>query len=225
MMSNKVKEKEEIKEEVEEIEDESTNNEENSECNIDNEKDKSSDDLTKECKCSDDSDKECKCENKKKDKKGLFKKNKEIEELQQQVASFKEMLLRNQAELQNYKRRREEETAKMMKYKDEDLIKEFLVVLDNFERAIKMDDDDLTDEVSRFLEGFKLIYSNTINILNKFEVKEIEAEGVEFDPDYHHAVLTEHDENKPAGVVLEVLQKGYMYKDKVIRPAMVKVNE
>ena len=224
-MSNKVKEKEEIKEEVEEIEDESTNDEENSECNIDNEKNKSSDDLDKECKCSDDSDKECKCENKKKDKKGLFKKNKEIEELQQQVASFKEMLLRNQAELQNYKRRREEETAKMMKYKDEDLIKEFLVVLDNFERAIKMDDDDLTDEVSRFLEGFKLIYSNTINILNKFEVKEIDAEGVEFDPDYHHAVLTERDENKPAGVVLEVLQKGYMYKDKVIRPAMVKVNE
>ena len=224
-MSNKVKEKEEIKEEVEEIEDESTNDEENSECNIDNEKNKSSDDLDKECKCSDDSDKECKCENKKKDKKGLFKKNKEIEELQQQVASFKEMLLRNQAELQNYKRRREEETAKMMKYKDEDLIKEFLVVLDNFERAIKMDDDDMTDEVSRFLEGFKLIYSNTINILNKFEVKEIDAEGVEFDPDYHHAVLTEHDENKPAGVVLEVLQKGYMYKDKVIRPAMVKVNE
>lgn len=224
-MSNKVKEKEEIKEEVEEIEDESTNNEENSECNIDNEKDKGSDDLDKECNCSDDSDKECKCENKKKDKKGLFKKNKEIEELQQQVASFKEMLLRNQAELQNYKRRREEETAKMMKYKDEDLIKEFLVVLDNFERAIKMDDDDLTDEVSRFLEGFKLIYSNTINILNKFEVKEIDALGVEFDPDYHHAVLTEHDENKPAGVVLEVLQKGYMYKDKVIRPAMVKVNE
>lgn len=224
-MSNKVKEKEEIKEEVEEIEDESTNDEENSECNIDNEKDKGSDDLDKECNCSDDSDKECKCENKKKDKKGLFKKNKEIEELQQQVASFKEMLLRNQAELQNYKRRREEETAKMMKYKDEDLIKEFLVVLDNFERAIKMDDDDLTDEVSRFLEGFKLIYSNTINILNKFEVKEIDALGVEFDPDYHHAVLTEHDENKPAGVVLEVLQKGYMYKDKVIRPAMVKVNE
>ena len=223
-MSNKVKEKEEIKEEVEEIEDESTNNEENSECNIDNEKNKSSDDLDKECKCSDDSDKECKCD-KKKDKKILFKKNKEIEELQQQVATYKEMLLRNQAELQNYKRRREEETAKMMKYKDEDLIKEFLVVLDNFERAIKMDDDDLTDEVSRFLEGFKLIYSNTVNILNKYEVKEIEAEGVEFDPDYHHAVLTEHDENKPAGVVLEVLQKGYMYKDKVIRPAMVKVNE
>ena len=88
-----------------------------------------------------------------------------------------------------------------------------------------MDDSDLSDEVSKFLQGFKLIYSSTINMLNKFEVKEIEAEGLEFDPTYHHAVLTDHDENKPAGVVLEVLQKGYMYKDRVIRPAMVKVNE
>lgn len=162
----------------------------------------------------------------KKEKKGIFKKNnKEIEELNNQVNSLKESLLRNQAELQNYKRRKDEEVSRILKYKDEDLIKELLVVLDNFERAIKMDDNDLSDEVSKFLEGFKLIYSNTINILDKFEVKEIEAEGVEFDASYHHAVLTDHDENKPQGVVLEVLQKGYMYKDRVIRPAMVKVNE
>lgn len=187
---------------------------------------------TKECKCKDkDAKGTCECENKdrkecRKDKKGFFKKdNKEVEELKNQVAILKESLLRNQAELQNYKRRKDEEVSKILKYKDEALIKELLNVLDNFERAIKMDDDDLTDEVSRFLEGFKLIYSNTINILSKFEVKEIEAEGVEFNPDYHHAVLTDHDENKPAGVVLEVLQKGYMYKDRVIRPAMVKVNE
>ena len=60
---------------------------------------------------------------------------------------------------------------------------------------------------------------------NKYEVTEIKAEGIEFDPTYHHAVLTEHDDTKPSGVVLEVLQKGYMYKDRVIRPAMVKVNE
>ena len=88
-----------------------------------------------------------------------------------------------------------------------------------------MDDRDLSDEVSKFLAGFKLIYTTMIGILNKFEVKEIQAEGIEFDPEYHHAVLTDHDENKPAGVVLEVLQKGYIYKDRVIRPAMVKVNE
>ena len=61
--------------------------------------------------------------------------------------------------------------------------------------------------------------------VNKFEVKEIVAEGVEFDPKVHQAVLMEHDETKPSGVVLEVLQKGYKYKDRVIRPAMVKVNE
>ena len=88
-----------------------------------------------------------------------------------------------------------------------------------------MDDNDLSDEVSKFLAGFKLIYTTMIGILNKFEVKEIQAEGIEFDPEYHHAVLTDHDESKPSGVVLEVLQKGYMYKDRVIRPAMVKVNE
>lgn len=184
-----------------------------------------------ECNCQTKDDKTCKCEKdehkeSKKDKKGLFKKdNKEVEDLKNQVSMLKESLLRNQAELQNYKRRKDDEVSRILKYKDEELIKELLGVLDNFERAIKMDDDDLTDEVSRFLEGFKLIYSNTINILSKFQVKEIEAEGVEFDPNYHHAVLTDHDDNKPAGVVLEVLQKGYMYKDRVVRPAMVKVNE
>lgn len=190
-----------------------------------NEEDADLEQDAKECSCGD-QDKECSCQDKKKDKKSIFKKDKqEIDELTKQVSSLKDLLLRNQAELQNYKRRKDDEVAKVMKYKDEDFIKEFLTILDNFERAIKMDDNDLTDEVSRFLEGFKLIYSNTISILEKFEVKEIDAEGVSFDPDYHHAVLTDHDDSKPAGVVLEVLQKGYMYKDRVIRPAMVKVNE
>ena len=161
-----------------------------------------------------------------KEKKKLFKNNdKKIEELNEKIKELQESLLRNQAELQNYKRRKDEEVAKMWKYKDEEIIKEYLSILDNFERAIKMDDNDLSDEVSKFLAGFKLIYSNTINMLTKFEVKEINAEGVEFDPNYHHAVLTDNDETKPEGVVLEVLQKGYTYKDRVIRPAMVKVNE
>lgn len=145
--------------------------------------------------------------------------------LTEQVNTLKETLLRNQAELQNYKRRKQEELDRILKYKNEDILKEFLPVIDNFERAIKMDDHDLSDEVSKFLAGFKIIYSNTLNMLNKFEVKEVPAEGCEFDPTYHHAVLTEHDETKPSGVVLEVLQKGYIYKDRVIRPAMVKVNE
>lgn len=170
--------------------------------------------------------KETKEKNKDKKNKNIFNKNnKEIEDLKNKVSSLQESLLRNQAELQNYKKRKDEETDKIMKYKDEEIIKELLPIIDNFERAIKMDDNDLSDEVSKFLEGFKIIYTNTINILEKFQVKAIEADGVEFDPTYHHAVLTDHDESKPEGVVLEVLQKGYMYKDRVIRPAMVKVNE
>lgn len=170
-----------------------------------------------ECECGD----ECNCE----DCNCQEEKNNEIELLNKQINDLKEALLRNQADLQNYKRRKDEETEKIQKYKNEDLIKELLIVVDNFERAIKMDDNDLSDEVSKFLSGFKLIYTNTVNILNKYEVTEIKAEGVEFDATYHHAVLTDHDETKPSGVVLEVLQKGYMYKDRVIRAAMVKVNE
>lgn len=166
-----------------------------------------------DCSCEGD----CCCEKKENEE--------EILALNNQINALKEALLRNQAELQNYKRRKDEETERTMKYKNEEIIKELLSVVDNFERAIKMDDNDLSDEVSKFLAGFKLIYTNTINILNKFEVQEINAEGIEFDPNYHHAVLTEHDETKPAGVILEVLQKGYTYKDRVIRPAMVKVNE
>ena len=172
-------------------------------------------------------EKECKCSKEKREQleKDLEEKTKQIEELNQRVGSMQEALLRNQAELQNYKRRKEEESEKVLKYKNEDLIKELLTVVDNFERAIKMDDNDLSDEVSKFLAGFKLIYTTTVGILNKFEVKEIAAEGLEFDPEFHHAVLTDHDETKPAGVILEVLQKGYTYKDRVVRPAMVKVNE
>ena len=182
------------------------------------------------CQCHSETEKECECHCEQstscpKQETNENKTNEEIAALNQQIVVLKEALLRNQAELQNYKRRKEEETDKLQKYKNEELIKELLIVVDNFERAIKMDDNDLSDEVSKFLAGFKLIYTNTINILNKFEVKEITAEGVEFDPTYHHAVLTEHDDNKPSGVVLEVLQKGYIYKDRVIRAAMVKVNE
>lgn len=151
--------------------------------------------------------------------------NKKEEFLKEELQKEKEKNMRIQAEMINFKKRKEEETSNLLKYANEDLVSELLPVIDNFERAIKMDNDDLSDDVSKFLEGFKMIYGNLINILNKLDVKEIEASGIEFDPNYHQAVLTEKDESKPSGVVLEVLQKGYMYKDKVIRPAMVKVNE
>lgn len=145
--------------------------------------------------------------------------------LEDKIKKLEEALLRNQAELMNYKRRKDEEVSRMLKYSEEDIIREFLPILDNFERAIKMDDDNLDDEVSKFLEGFKMVYTQINNMLDKFEVKEIEAFGKEFDPTYHQAVMKENNPDKESGIVLEVFQKGYMYKDRVIRPSMVKVNE
>ncbi len=143
----------------------------------------------------------------------------------QAIKELEEKLVRNQAELINYKRRKDDEVSRMLKYSQEDIILEILPIIDNFERAIKLDDNNLEDELSKFLNGFKMIYTNLIEVLNKYEVKEIEALGKEFDPTYHQAVLTDKDESKAPGTVLEVLQKGYMYKDKVIRVSMVKVNE
>lgn len=148
--------------------------------------------------------------------------NKELEE---KVKKLEEALLRNQAELINFKRRKDDEVSRLLKYADEDIILGFLPILDNIERAIKMDDDNLEDEVSKFLEGFKMIYSQIVNLLEKFEVKEIVCLNEKFDPTYHQAVLTDKIVDKESGIILEVLQKGYMYKDKVIRPSMVKVNE
>lgn len=149
----------------------------------------------------------------------------ELDKVMNLLEEEKNKSMRISAEMINFKKRKDEEISYMLKYASEDLIIKLLGVVDNFERAIKMDSEDLTDELSRFLSGFKMIYSNLVGILNDAGIKEIEASGVEFDPNYHQAVLTEHDESKPAGIVLEVLQKGYLYKDKVIRPAMVKVNE
>lgn len=180
-----------------------------------------------------------KVEELKKNKKEVNNKHKEIkhdnkkcEELKNEIEKLKLALnasndkaVRAQAEMLNFKRRKEEETSSLLKYANEDVMKSLLPIVDNFERAIKLDDNDLSDELSKFLSGFKMIYTSVIDILNKFEVKEIVAEGVEFDPKIHQAVLMEHDETKPHNVVIEVLQKGYTYKDRVIRPAMVKVNE
>lgn len=150
---------------------------------------------------------------------------KETNELESKLNEALDKNMRLQAEFVNYKTRTEQEKIIMFKYEGESLIKQILEVVDDFERAIKMDDNDLSDEVSNFLKGFKMIYTRLIGILDNLGVKEIEVEGKEFDPNYAEAILTDHDENKPENVVLEVLKKGYMYKDKLLRPAMVKVNK
>ena len=178
----------------------------------------------KNCECNN-VESTCEC-NKEKEECNCNKDNPECNnELQEKVTALQEALLRNQAELMNFKRRKEEETSRLLKYANEDVILGFLPILDNIERAINMDDDNLEDEVSKFLQGFKLMYKQIKDLLTKFEVKEMDCLGKEFDPTYHQAVTTGKDESKESGIILEVLQKGYMYKDKVIRPSMVKVNE
>lgn len=186
---------------------------------------------TQECECQDCDCKDCKCEEcncesekeKGKDKKKHCKCDNEKE--QQELALMQDKVLRLTAEIQNIKRRNDEEIARLCKYDGEKIIMEILPILDNFERAIKLDDHDMSDEIKKFLSGFKMIYTNLLSILEKYEVKEIDCEGLEFDPEKMEAVLTEKNEKLPANVVVEVLQKGYTYKDKIIRVAMVKVNE
>ena len=169
------------------------------------------------CECVDDCHcgKECPCHDEDDEGELLSKRIKELEDA----------LLRSQAELLNYRKRKDEEVDRMLKYAEEDVLKGFLPILDNFERAISMDDDNLNDEVSKFLEGFKLMDKQIRELLGKFEVREIEALGKEFDPTYHQAVIMDKVKGKKSGTVIEVLQKGYMYKDRVLRHAMVKVNE
>ena len=171
---------------------------------------------------------------KKEEKKNIKEENKKVkkekidkekETLKNKNAELNDKILRISAEMQNMKRRYEEEISRIYKYDGEDIIKQLLTIVDNFERAIMLDDENLTDELSKFLSGFKMIYTNLVNILNSKGVKEIECQGKEFDPHTMQAVLTDKIENMESNHVIEVLQKGYIYNEKVIRPAMVKVNE
>lgn len=148
-------------------------------------------------------------------------KNEEIELLKGEVESLKTEVLRSKADLINYRKRKDEETSNLLKYCNSDLILSLLNVVDNFERALVLDDE----AFKSYLDGFKLIYNQVIDILNSYEVKEIEALDKTFDPMYHQSVATKKDDTKDSGVVLEVFKKGYTYKDKVLRPAMVIINE
>ena len=182
-----------------------------------------------ECNCTEDvkCTEDCHCgEHSKKDKKKEKNKYKEIiEELKEELKKKDQEVLVARADLINYRKRKDEEVVRMLKFCNEDLIKQILPIMDNFERAIKLDDDNLDDEVSKFLEGFKMIYCNMQSIMNNFEVKPIDSSNVPFDPTHHNAIMLEKVEGVESSMVVEVLQKGYIYKDKVIRPAMVRVSE
>lgn len=158
-----------------------------------------------------------------KEHKKEHKKDKKYEELQNEVNTLKDKNMRIAAEMVNTLRRKDEETNRLLKYSNESLITELLPVIDNFERALNVDAK--TADVESYQKGMTMIYNSLKNILEKFEVKEIEAIDKEFDPSYHQAVMQEEKKGTKENIVIEVLQKGYTYKDKVIRPAMVKVSK
>ena len=153
------------------------------------------------------------------------KKEKEIEELKKKNEELLNKVLYCQAEFANYKKRRELETSNMLKYSNQEIVTELLPIIDNFERAIKLDDSNLEDSLSKFLEGFKLIYTHLVEVLKRYEVTEIDCLNQRFDPNLEQALMTSKVDGVEAGIVVEVLQKGYMLKDKMIRPALVKVSE
>ena len=103
------------------------------------------------------------------------------------------------------------------------LAKEMLPIVDNFERSLAIENP--SEEVANFLKGYEMIYKQIMTLLENQGVKVIEAEGKEFDPNFHQAVMTVSDENFKPGMVVEELQKGYMLKDRVIRASLVKVSE
>ena len=174
---------------------------------------------------------------KKKINKENYADNKKIKELEHELNEVKEKfneaslniktlqdnLMRVQADSINYRKRKDDEVVKMLTYANEDLVMEIIPSIDSFERAINVKTED--EAIIKYLEGFKMIYGNLISVLTKFDVKAIDGKNKPFDPTYHQAVLTEHVDGVEPGMVLDVLQKGYLLKDKVIRPAMVKVSE
>lgn len=163
-------------------------------------------------------------QNEKKKNKKEHRNNKEIEKLKDELNLQNEKVLRLTAEMQNMRRRSEEERSRLLKYDGEKVITNMLTILDNFEHAILMDDTNLTDEVSKFLSGFKMIYANMLESLKSIGVTEIDCLHKPFDENTMNAVLVETTSEFENNIVLDILQKGYMYKDKLLRPAMVKVN-
>ncbi len=140
---------------------------------------------------------------------------------QQELAELNDKYLRLAADFQNYKRRTENEKLEVAAFANERIVKELLLVIDSFERALENDDIKRSGPLA---EGVGLIYKQLGDVLKNFGVKEIDCENGDFDPNYHDAVLSEEAQGVPAGKILEVMQKGYTLNERLIRAAMVKVS-
>ena len=143
----------------------------------------------------------------------------ELEKKKAQCSEYYDRMLRLQAEFANFKKRTEKEKEDIYLYANEKLTLDLLDIIDNFERALEAQED----KEEPLYTGVELIFKKMLDTLEKHGVKEIEALNKPFDMNLHHAVMREEIENCESGEVIEVFQKGYMIKDKVLRPAMVKV--
>ena len=158
----------------------------------------------------------------KKEKKNKHKEK--IELLEKQNAELKDKLLRNAAELENFKRRTNEERVRDRKYASCDLVNDLVSILANLDKCVNMETED--PMLKNFLIGFKMIDKQLFDRLYQDGLEDIKAEiGMAFDPNIHHAIETTEIEGKESNTITEVVQKGYKYKDRIIKPAMVKVNK
>ena len=146
-----------------------------------------------------------------------------IEKLEEEVKASEDKYLRLYAEFENFKRRKNQEIETNNIYKSQKVITEILPSLDNLERALQVDSDN--EEVKALRKGVEMVYEGILNALKSEGVEVVETENVQFDPNIHHAVMQGEESDKESGVILDTFQKGYKLKDRVIRPAMVKVNQ
>ncbi|MCH4071544.1 nucleotide exchange factor GrpE [Pseudoramibacter sp.] len=139
------------------------------------------------------------------------------------TAALMDQMMRLQADFANYKKRTSREKAEIAAYTTEGLLKKLLPIIDNLERALAATENE--DGSKELATGIQMVYKELMKTLKDEGLKEIEAEGKPFDPKYHHGVAIGNEEDVDDQVVLDVFQKGYMYKDKVIRAAMVRINQ
>lgn len=147
----------------------------------------------------------------------------EIEQLQAQLDEKENEYLRLRADFDNYRRRVQKDSEAAAKYRSQSLVNDLLPVLDNFERALET--SPTTEETKTLLKGVEMVFRMFKQALESEGVKEINPEGETFDPNFHQAVIQEASDSHESGTVIQTLQKGYQLKDRIIRPAMVKVSE
>ena len=145
-----------------------------------------------------------------------------IEKLEEEVKNSEDKYLRLYAEFENFKKRKNQEILTLNDYKSQKVITEILPSLDNLERALQVETN--SEEVQTMLKGVEMVYESLQAVLKAEGVELVETENSVFDPNFHHAVMQGEDSEKESGVILDTFQKGYKLKDRVIRPAMVKVN-